>query len=68
MYLAPGVWNVRDQAHPTGQPGVYTVELTAPKPGVYYLHVSSPSLNLELNAPDFLILRAVGEVDTEGRD
>ena len=66
MYLAPGIWSVRDRPQPTDQPGIYSVELAVPKTGVYYLHVSAPSLNLEVNGPDFLILRAVDEKSLTG--
>lgn len=65
MYLAPGLWSSRQLARPSGEPGVYTVEFAPPRPGVYYLHVSSAALGLKQNDQEYLILRAIAKDASE---
>ncbi|HEV2990178.1 MAG TPA: YncE family protein [Candidatus Angelobacter sp.] len=59
IYLAPGMWSSRQLAQPAGEPGVYAVEFTPPRPGVYYLHVASATLGLKETGQQYLILRAI---------
>lgn len=58
--LAPGLWRQRDVARPLGG-GVYEVELSAPRPGVYYVSVGCPSLGVRYDQLPNLILHATGE-------
>jgi YVTN family beta-propeller protein len=55
--LAPGVWQRREAARSVGE-GLYEVELAAPRAGVYYVFVESPSLNVGYNKLPALILQA----------
>jgi YVTN family beta-propeller protein len=45
VYLAPGIWQDRMPARPLGD-GVYEISFVPPKPGVYYVHLRIPSLNV----------------------
>jgi YVTN family beta-propeller protein len=65
MYLAPGLWSSRQLAKPSGEPGVYTVDFAPPRPGVYYLHVSSAALGLKQYDQEYLILRAIAKDASE---
>lgn len=58
--LAPGTWQKRDVARPLGG-GVYEVELSAPRPGVYYVSVECPSLGVRYDQLPNLILHAMDE-------
>jgi DNA-binding beta-propeller fold protein YncE len=53
---APGVWQKRQPAHAEGS-GVYTVTVTPPNEGVYYLWVTSASAGLPLNNRQFFVLK-----------
>jgi hypothetical protein len=55
--LAPGTWQERLWAREV-EPAVYAVELTPPRPGVYYVYLQVASLGLELNNPQYSIIRA----------
>jgi YVTN family beta-propeller protein len=55
--LAPGTWQERLWASEV-EPAVYAVELTPPRPGVYYVYLQVASLGLELNNPQYSIIRA----------
>jgi YVTN family beta-propeller protein len=61
VYLAPGLWQQRENAVETNQPGVYKASLTLPRNGVYYVHVYSRSLGLDVSGGQYLILQAAGE-------
>jgi YVTN family beta-propeller protein len=54
--LAPGTWQERQWAREV-EPAVYAVELTPPRPGVYYVYLEVASLGLELNNPQYSIIR-----------
>jgi YVTN family beta-propeller protein len=65
IYLAPGMWSSRQLAQPAGEPGVYAVEFTPPRPGVYYLHVASATLGLKERGQEYLIVRAIAQDSSE---
>lgn len=48
VFLAPGIWQHRDWAKPTGN-GEYEVTFVAPQPGVYYVFFQCPSLGIKFN-------------------
>ncbi len=58
VFLAPGVWQQRDEAKSVGQ-GVYEMSFVPPNPGVYYVFVESASLGVEFNQLTPLTLSAV---------
>ena len=60
VFLAPGIWQNRLWAK-GGADGKYEVSFTPPKPGVYYVFVSCPSLNVRHNQLPYVILEAQGE-------
>jgi YVTN family beta-propeller protein len=45
VFLAPGIWQQRMPAKPLGD-GVYEISFVPPQPGVYYVHLRIPSLNV----------------------
>jgi hypothetical protein len=47
-FLAPGIWQTRIAAQPDAD-GLYRVKLTVPEPGIYYMFLESPSLNVRMN-------------------
>jgi hypothetical protein len=55
--LAPAIWHQRQLARGTGD-GVYEIEFSPPKPGVYYVYLECLSLGLSYNKSPFLIMRA----------
>ena len=58
VFLAPGIWQHRDDAKSVGD-GVYEMSFVPPDPGVYYVFVQSASLGLEFNHSTPLTLSAV---------
>ncbi|HEY5974450.1 MAG TPA: cytochrome D1 domain-containing protein [Geobacteraceae bacterium] len=56
--LVPGTWSMFYPAQHLAD-GVYEVNLTVPKPGLYYLFFESPSLKLRYNQLPTLVLTAV---------
>jgi len=58
VFLAPGIWQHRDEAKSVGE-GVYEMSFVPPNPGVYYVFVQSASLGLEFNHSTPLTLSAV---------
>ena len=58
VFLAPGIWQHRDEAKSVGE-GVYEMSFVPPDPGVYYVFVQSASLGLEFNQLTPLTLSAV---------
>ena len=57
VFLAPGIWQNRHWARGTGD-GAYEVAFTPPKPGVYYVFVHCPSLNVKYNQLSYVVLEA----------
>lgn len=57
-FLTPGNWTDRQSARSLGG-GVYEVEVTAPKAGVYYVFVQCPSKGLGYKQLPYQILQAV---------
>lgn len=57
-FLTPGNWADRQWARSLGG-GLYEVEVTAPKAGVYYVFVQCPSRGLGYKQLPYLILQAV---------
>jgi DNA-binding beta-propeller fold protein YncE len=57
VFLAPGIWQTREDAKPAGE-GVYELSFVPPQPGVYYVFVQSSSLGLEFNQSMPLTLSA----------
>ena len=57
-FLAPGIWQHRDEAKSVGD-GVYEMSFVPPESGVYYIFVESASLGLEFNQSTPLTLSAV---------
>jgi YVTN family beta-propeller protein len=55
-FLAPGTWHRRDIAKEEAD-GVYGVEFTPPRPGVYYGHIQCSSVNLQFGNPNYLTVR-----------
>lgn len=45
VFLAPGIWQERMPAKSLGE-GVYEISFVPPQPGVYYVHVRIPSLEI----------------------
>jgi len=60
VFLAPGVWQNRLWAKPAAD-GKYEVTFTPPKPGVYYVFVSCPSLHVKYNQLPYVVLEAKDE-------
>ena len=58
VFLAPGIWQQRDDAKSIGE-GVYEMSFVPPNAGVYYVFVESASLGLEFNQATPLTLSAV---------
>ncbi|HEY2963664.1 MAG TPA: cytochrome D1 domain-containing protein [Pyrinomonadaceae bacterium] len=58
VFLAPGIWQQREGAKPSGD-GVYEMSFVPPEPGVYYIFFQSPSLGLQFNQSSPLTLQAV---------
>ena len=58
VFLAPGIWQEREPAKPTGD-GAYEMSFVPPQPGVYYVFSQSPSLGLQLHQSTPLTLQAV---------
>jgi DNA-binding beta-propeller fold protein YncE len=56
-FLAPGTWQQRIAAQPAAD-GLYSVKLTVPEPGIYYVFLESPSLNLRMNKTRPVIFEA----------
>jgi hypothetical protein len=52
-FLTPGIWQQRRPAVEAA-PGVYELELSPPKAGLYYVYFLCPSLGLQLNSPHSL--------------
>lgn len=57
VFLAPGIWQNRLWAKGAAD-GKYEVSFTPPKPGVYYVFVSCPSLNVRHNQLPYIVLEA----------
>ena len=57
VFLVPGTWRVLQPAKSLGN-GIYEMTTELPDPGVYYLHVASPSLHARFNDLPSLTLRA----------
>ena len=57
VFLAPGIWQTREDAKSVGE-GVYELSFVPPQPGVYYVFVQSSSLGLEFNQTMPLTLSA----------
>jgi hypothetical protein len=57
LALSPGGWQRRLRADPEGA-GIYAIEWSAPRPGVYYLYAESPSAGVRLNRSWFLTIDA----------
>ena len=57
VFLAPGIWQQREQAKSVGD-GVYETSFVPPNPGVYYVFVQSASLGLEFNQSTPLTVQA----------
>jgi YVTN family beta-propeller protein len=58
VFLAPGIWQQREDAKSIGE-GVYEMSFVPPNPGVYYVFVQSASLGLEFNQSTPLTLSAI---------
>ena len=58
VFLAPGIWQQRDDAKSVGE-GVYEMSFVPPNAGVYYIFVQSASLGLEFNHGTPLTLSAI---------
>jgi len=56
-FLAPGVWQQRQLASSVGH-GTYRMELTPPRPGVYYVFVEIASEKVAFNSSPSMILQA----------
>jgi YVTN family beta-propeller protein len=56
-FLVPGVWQQRQWAEPLGG-GVYEVRLAPPRPGIYYVFVQVPSLDVEYRDTRAVIFEA----------
>ena len=57
-FLTPGIWQQRQWARPLGG-GLYEVTLTPPRPGIYWVFVQCPSLDLEYGDTPALAFEAV---------
>jgi hypothetical protein len=55
-FLAPGVWHNRQVAREQGE-GVYEVDFTPPRPGVFYVSLESPTARLTPKDARPIILR-----------
>ena len=60
VFLAPGIWQQREAAKPTGD-GVYEMSFVPPQSGVYYVFFQSPSLGIRFNQLPPLTLQAMGK-------
>lgn len=59
-FLAPGVWQQRQLARAAGD-GLYRVDFTPPRPGVYYVFVEIASEEVGFNESPSVVLRAHDE-------
>jgi YVTN family beta-propeller protein len=57
VFLAPGIWQTRGIAKEVSQ-GIYSMDFIPPRPGIYYIHLSSAALGLPLNNPQFSMVEA----------
>jgi hypothetical protein len=57
LIFSPGVSQQRQSAREV-EKGVYEIEFQPPQAGVYYVYLESPSADLKLDNPQFLILQA----------
>jgi YVTN family beta-propeller protein len=55
-FLAPGTWHRRDIAKEEAD-GVYGINFSPPRPGVYYGHIQCSSVNVQLGNPDYITVR-----------
>jgi YVTN family beta-propeller protein len=55
LTFSPGGWQRRYRAAPCGE-GTYAIEMTPPRPGVYYFYAESPTAGAQLNQHWFLTL------------
>ena len=58
VFLAPGIWQQREDAKYLGE-GVYELSFVPPQAGVYYVFIESASLGLDFNHSTPLTLSAV---------
>lgn len=56
-FLAPGIWQKRTVAEPVGD-GLYRMEFTPPRPGVYYVFVEIASEKIRFNESPSMVLQA----------
>ena len=55
VFLAPGIWQQRMAATPSGN-GVYEMSFVPPQPGVYYVHFRIPSMDIQFSQITPLVL------------
>ena len=55
-FLAPGIWHKRHAARDSSD-GIYAIDFTPPRPGVFYVSVESSSARLAMNDSQQIILR-----------
>jgi DNA-binding beta-propeller fold protein YncE len=60
-FLAPGIWQARFAAAPSGD-GLYDAEFAPPKAGIYYVYVSSAALGIPFDNPQYLVIEAKNPV------
>lgn len=60
VFLAPGIWQQREQAKIAGD-GVYETSFVPPNAGVYYVFFQSASLGLQYNQSTPLTIQAVAK-------
>ena len=58
VFLAPGTWQHREVAKPLGN-GVYEINFVPPEPGIYYVYVQCPSLEIRYNQMQPLTIEAI---------
>jgi len=54
---APGLWHARQRAV-AREDGTYQLDVKPPSPGVYYVYIESPTLELKLSNPQYLVFDA----------
>jgi hypothetical protein len=54
----PGVWHKRHRTSPRDD-GVYFLEFTPPRPGLYYIYLQCLSRGLKFDNGQYLVLEAI---------
>ena len=65
--LVPGIWHKRHAATP-GDDGVYLLDFTPPRPGIYHIYLQCLSYGLSFNNDQYLALEAIDQDERLQKD